>query len=495
MQNSFKNDTPPNVILALTPDSSYAENGSSPTSQDVPEKRRWSCHKDVLKSNSNYFKSILSSQFQEAEAAIVFLPRGMFSASVLDALLCYMYTHTLSVKEDLELLQSLYLAADYLGMEELCEMVERQINTLTHGLCCYCERCIDFVPQLLAFAGSNQENESLSEMTQTILKLLVQDPERSLPTFWSSHSMVILLTQNPEMESLHEYLEKNVLSHVNRHNAIESLYGCFLAEQALVDKPFDTELLVSTLKKVKESGALLLANDFIFYCTKYPKLLSCVDGITYSFEFLNYLISIVLDKEKMNERNVCSIYTGIVKHLMCRDNAQMTIQVKNMLQSAKDTTIDYISTNIVTLKKLNLIDRNAIELLAHDLSISPNALITDHDEKKRQAVSTTEKKPCHQMFDWNFKLIRSRLSSLFFGRHFKVGQRIQLMNRPISTTGTIVYTGKISTDPNKKQMEYRLGILLDRRVGTCDGSINGKRYFTTCSNRGVFVKPSDVILL
>lgn len=32
-------------------------------------------------------------------------------------------------------------------------------------------------------------------------------------------------------------------------------------------------------------------------------------------------------------------------------------------------------------------------------------------------------------------------------------------------------------------------------VGTNDGSINGKRYFTTTSNRGVFVKPSDVILL
>ncbi|CEG78211.1 hypothetical protein RMATCC62417_12850 [Rhizopus microsporus] len=103
--------SPPNVILALTPESNNSNpisNSSSPTGAEsstdsvssVPERIRWSCHKDVLRANSNYFNSIFNSQFQEAEASIVFLPRGMFSASVLDAVLYYMYTKTLLLEHD-----------------------------------------------------------------------------------------------------------------------------------------------------------------------------------------------------------------------------------------------------------------------------------------------------------------------------------------------------------------------------------------------------------
>lgn len=515
------NTTPPNVILALTPepdnnDLYSVSNSSSPTtSEESPaastfnEKIRWSCHKDILKAKSNYFKSIFNSQFQEAEASIVFLPHGIFSASVLDAVLYYMYTNSLSIEDDedinnLELLQSLYLAADYLGMESLCTTIEQHITIhLTHGFNCYCENCTMIVPLLLSFTGPNQQDDPrLSRMTRAILKLLIQDPERSLPTFWSSRSMVILLTQNPEIDSsLHDYLENGLLGHVNKHNAIESLYGCFLAEKQINKnrQEFQTDLLEMTLKKVVEAGSSLLADDFIFYCTKYPKLLSCVDGVTYSFDFLNYVISIVIDHQ-MNETNACSLYKGIMKHLMCRDTVQHTPLVKAMLQSAKNRIVQYISTNIVAVKKLNLIDKNIIDLLAHDLSVSPSALTDQEDLKRKQSnitnIPESKKKPRQHLLDWNIKLIRARFSCFFFNQHFKVGQRVQLLNRPVMTTGTIAFAGKIGMkEDNKKQTEYRLGIQLDRTVGTNDGSINGKRYFTTSSNRGVFVKPSDVILL
>lgn len=132
--------------------------------------------------------------------------------------------------------------------------------------------------------------------------------------------------------------------------------------------------------------------------------------------------------------------------------------------------------------------------------MSPSALTDQEDLKRKQSnitnIPESKKKPRQHLLDWNIKLIRARFSCFFFNQHFKVGQRVQLLNRPVMTTGTIAFAGKIGMkEDNKKQTEYRLGIQLDRTVGTNDGSINGKRYFTTSSNRGVFVKPSDVILL
>ncbi|KAI9254068.1 hypothetical protein BY458DRAFT_521367 [Sporodiniella umbellata] len=486
-QTGWKEEIAPNVILALTPDNSvYAEN-QSPTpseSSSVPEKRQWSCHKDVLKSNSNYFKSILSSQFQEAEASIVFLPRGMFSVSVLDGLLCYMYTQSLPA-EDSQALQSLYLAGDYLGMHPLVEAVERLFLQLTHGMVCYCESCRVQVPSLLAFTGQHAEHHALSEMTQALLKLLVSDPEKAIPTFWCSPVTVDLIETTP---SLHDYLTKELKNHVHKHNAIESLTGCFGAETHSLDPR-----LLHTVAEVKTAAADLVANDFLFYCTTYPKLLSCVDGITYSFDFLHYLMATVLSRDHMHERNVCLLYKGIVKHLMCRDSVQRNPQAKAMLQSAKDATIAYIGTHLLTLKKLNLINKDLIELLAQDLSLPKHALMAEPEPTPKPHERKKPTGTRHLPYWHTPKWIKTHLVSLFFSRQFKVGQRVELVHRPIRTTGTIAYAGRVAID--KKKVEYRLGILLDRGVGNCDGSIDGERYFTTNPNRGVFVKSSDVIIL
>ena len=147
-------------------------------------------------------------------------------------------------------------------------------------------------------------------------------------------------------------------------------------------------------------------------------------------------------------------------------------------------------------------------------------MTTDQEDiRRKQNTSTQEnkRKSYHQVFGWNIKLMRTRFSFFLFGQHFKIGQKVQLLNRPIITTGTIAYVGKIPIKEGEqsKHAEYMLGIELDRRgneskikkkmpytvylrhciVGTNDGSIDGKRYFTTSPNRGVFVKPSDVVLL
>jgi hypothetical protein len=81
---------------------------------------------------------------------------------------------------------------------------------------------------------------------------------------------------------------------------------------------------------------------------------------------------------------------------------------------------------------------------------------------------------------WNIKL-RSRLCSLVFGQatlHFKIGQRVQILNRPVFTAGTILYVGKLtsSADSTEKMViskkiisvnhDLFLGVELDRS-GKC----------------------------
>lgn len=99
--------------------------------------------------------------------------------------------------------------------------------------------------------------------------------------------------------------------------------------------------------------------------------------------------------------------------------------------------------------------------------MSPSALTDQEDLKRKQSnitnIPESKKKPRQHLLDWNIKLIRARFSCFFFNQHFKVGQRVQLLNRPVMTTGTIAFAGKIGMkEDNKKQTEYRLGIQLDR---------------------------------
>lgn len=41
--------------------------------------------------------------------------------------------------------------------------------------------------------------------------------------------------------------------------------------------------------------------------------------------------------------------------------------------------------------------------------------------------------------------------------HFKVGQRVQILNKPVLTMGTILYVGKVENRPG-----HFLGVELDR---------------------------------
>jgi hypothetical protein len=336
----------PNVVLALA-------------ATDATEKNRWSCHKDMLKTSSIYFAAIFNNQFQETDASIVFLPRGIFSSSVLDDIIHFLYTGSInSDAPSLEHVQAIYSAADYLGIETLCTTAHQKLIDATHGLTCYCKSCSVNVPKLLSFVGPQQETRKLSDITLAIIRLLTtQDPEKSLPAFWTSRSLASLLTKTIDMQ---DYLQDIMLSSLTKGNAIETLHGCFLASQVLESTASWSDGLNDTLLKMRQASCHILAENFDFYCTLYPKLLSCVDGVIYSFDFLEYLLTFVISEE-MTTSNACTFYKGIVRSLLCRHAVHHTPRVKLILESSRDKVVRFIKSNLDEIKS---IDKNIQDALA-----------------------------------------------------------------------------------------------------------------------------------
>lgn len=72
----------------------------------------------------------------------------------------------------------------------------------------------------------------------------------------------------------------------------------------------------------------------------------------------------------------------------------------------------------------------------------------------------------------------------------ELGQKIELLRRPLPTLGTIRYIGDVEFAKGTW-----VGVELESRLGNNDGSVDGKRYFQTFPQRGVFVKIDDFKIL
>lgn len=364
---------------ALIPQNN-SDDESAPETED--KKTKWFCHTSVLLKESPYFAALFGENFIESNASIVFLPSSIIDGDALDSILKYMYNHQITSPKSVNELCNMYSAADYLGMESLCIMLADRLNNLIHRCICYCDTCVITVPELFGYCRNRAiqlKDERMAVMTQRVISLLANDPEKTLSTYWTSRHMAKVLVQLPQDTS--QALSQKVLHRVNKSNAIESLYACFSASNSLsTSDPLLSwsKPLHATLTSVQSRATRIIATHFDFFCCQYPALLSCIDGITYSFEFLEYLLLHVLE-DQMDCENVGILYQGIVCDLMSRHAVEYSSHVKHILNVARVMILCYITRRIGDIKQqggLDQLDTNVLKLLADDLDMKPKEMIS-----------------------------------------------------------------------------------------------------------------------
>jgi hypothetical protein len=349
------------------------------------ERKRWACHKQVLAA-APYFATLFGNNFSESDSTIVFLPANYIASNALDGVIHYLYTNEIRPTTDIKDLCNMYSAADYLGMEAFCSMLADALEAFVHNCSCYCVTCVSSIPQLFPYCqtrASEHHDERMALVTQNVIQVLASDPEKALPSYWQSRHMASLLTQLPHDVSL--ALSQKILYRVNKSNAIESLYACFTASCSLSENDpllSWSKPLHATLTSVQSRATRTITRYFEFYCCQYPALLSCIDGITYSYAFLEYLLLHILE-DQMDCENVGTLYQGIVCHLMCRDT--VNDQVEHILNVAKLMILQYISRRIGDIRLeggLDKLKKHDLKLLAQGMYIYKIRLKGEEEEEK-----------------------------------------------------------------------------------------------------------------
>ncbi|RCI01737.1 hypothetical protein CU098_011765, partial [Rhizopus stolonifer] len=298
------------------------------------EEVHWACHTQVLYLESPYFASLLGDNFGDSKSNTTYLPSSIIDSTAFSRIIHYMYTHEIQQPKSLKELCDMYSAADYLGMDTLCILLAKRLTGTVHDCVCYCQTCISAVPELFPFCRTRSlqlQDEKMAILMGKVITILTGDPKTALSTFWTTRHMARLLQQLPQ--DISQALSHKVLHRVNKSNAIESLYACFNASNTLsTNDPLLSwsKPLHATLTSIQSRATRTIARHFDYFCSQYPALLSCIDGITYSFEFLEYLLLHILE-DQMDCSNVGVFYKGIVCDLISRHAVQYNDQVKHIL--------------------------------------------------------------------------------------------------------------------------------------------------------------------
>jgi hypothetical protein len=337
----------PHVIITLNPLSSL--------STKIKTNEEWSCSKQLLFDHSAYFASLLGDNFCESMASLVYLPANLIKNNALSNIIQYMYTHDIKVDDPNELCD-MYTAADYLGMESLCaDLTEHMLDTVHSGHC-YCEACVSAVPLFLIFCQSRFLDERTVRLGDRLCRVLTQEPEKAISTFWTHRHMA----------TLSQTLQDDILARVTKANAIESLYGCFCAFSKLAkNDPLWSwcKPLHGTLTSLETKATGIISDHFEYFCCEYPALICCMDGVSYSIEFLEYLLMHLLE-DHMDCKNI-GLFYRMVMHLLERSINDKTTCI---LMTSKSMILQFVASRIGDIQLINglsMMDKPDLLLLAH----------------------------------------------------------------------------------------------------------------------------------
>lgn len=110
----------------------------------------------------------------------------------------------------------------------------------------------------------------------------------------------------------------------------------------------------------------MVSQNFDFYCTEYPILLSCIDGIGHGFsvDFLEFLLNRILNGG-IQDDNAGILYQGIVRDLVGRQQVVKNVAVDGVLVEARQKCVQYLGRRWPQVKAQNGFKKVDKETMRH----------------------------------------------------------------------------------------------------------------------------------
>ncbi|RUP46577.1 hypothetical protein BC936DRAFT_146786 [Jimgerdemannia flammicorona] len=363
----WKEGTYSDIELTIQPPSRPASPSSSLTKpsskktktedmQLAEQPPTYRAHKFLLAAHSPYFSAMFSSPFLESHAMTLPLPRETFTPQTLTSFLHFLYTGRLPqssqstlLKPRLAHLDRLHHAGDYFAMPTtLCAHTAHHLAVLCHGFTCYrydrCDRCQQSVPAVLILADRHRHTGTLEDLRDACLRVL-SDPARGPHSMWPNRAVA-------EFESgLRDEVLSRTVERVVPTNAVDALQSAHLLDRALethAGTSWSRAIRTTMFEPLLDHAAMLVTTDFHKHVVESSTLRKCVDGVGFSFDFLEFLLARVV--EKLVDANVGKVYQALVRDLMARKAVRENGTVGEVLERAREGCVAYVKRRWVGVK-------------------------------------------------------------------------------------------------------------------------------------------------
>lgn len=383
-------------ILSSPPDTDRTSTAATNVPPSFP------AHRFILASQSPYFYAMFCGDFREASTSTVHLPADLFNPISTQVIINYFYTGKVTVplyspkanpsknaqhrltqkKYTLRVLQQVFAAADYLGhFDTICLAAVNEMEACCHRFKCHCSDCAVLLPSMLWFADKNAD--TVPTMRSKLISLYGEDPIHNIAPLWSQKPFAVLVgslwtpSSSSEALVLSEHDEKTLVSEIaslvfesiTKYNAIHvlhSLHLCLSQIRSANPVPTWSTPVLDLLNPIIHHTVDMVSQNFDFYCTEYPILLSCIDGIGHGFsvDFLEFLLNRILNGG-IQDDNAGILYQGIVRDLVGRQQVVKNVAVDGVLVEARQKCVQYLGRRWPQVKAQNGFKKVDKETMRH----------------------------------------------------------------------------------------------------------------------------------
>lgn len=234
---------------------------------------------------------------------------------------------------------------------------------------------------MLWFADKNAD--TVPTMRSKLISLYGEDPIHNIAPLWSQKPFAVLVgslwtpSSSSEALVLSEHDEKTLVSEIaslvfesiTKYNAIHvlhSLHLCLSQIRSANPVPTWSTPVLDLLNPIIHHTVDMVSQNFDFYCTEYPILLSCIDGIGHGFsvDFLEFLLNRILNGG-IQDDNAGILYQGIVRDLVGRQQVVKNVAVDGVLVEARQKCVQYLGRRWPQVKAQNGFKKVDKETMRH----------------------------------------------------------------------------------------------------------------------------------